>query len=512
VSIQFQHRRDANSVIETVTPAAGELGFDTTKKEALIGDAATLGGVRLAKKNSREIVAPPQITANQNDYDPVVSTVHIVKHARQLNLTTDASRNLTGIVPLGVVDTLDGRELTLYNNGSFNLVVQHQHASSAAANRFDLGGADMTLQPTQSLSLVYDLTATRWKALANTVGTTPADASIIARKLAGSAFAAGVGMVNGTLVESHAGNAVTFALKTLAGTDPSATDPVLFCFRDATAANGGYFFRTVTSALSFTFSSGSSAGMVNATAGRIWIGALDNAGTVELFAVNCRSGANIYPLGQFPLVTTTAEGGAGAATSAQVPYSTTARTAKAYVVVGYASYETGLATAGTWNASPTRLQLFGPGVPLPGQAVQSASTQFTAQASGTTVLPADDTIPQSTEGDQYMTQAITPTSSANVLEVEALANMVANSSTLVAIALFQDAAAGAVSVGWILAPTSAFQLLLSHKLLAGTTASTTLKARIGPGAANTLYFNGSASGRFFGGVMGSRLGVKEVMA
>lgn len=39
-----------------MTSAAGEVGFDTTKKEALIGDAVTAGGGRLAKKNVREIL------------------------------------------------------------------------------------------------------------------------------------------------------------------------------------------------------------------------------------------------------------------------------------------------------------------------------------------------------------------------------------------------------------------------------------------------------------------------
>ena len=38
-------------------------------------------------------------------------------------------------------------------------------------------------------------------------------------------------IVNGTITESNATTAVTFAIKTLAGNDPSASDPVLFAFR-----------------------------------------------------------------------------------------------------------------------------------------------------------------------------------------------------------------------------------------------------------------------------------------
>lgn len=50
--------------------------------------------------------------------------------------------------------------------------------------------------------------------------------------------APGLGMVNGTLVTAVAGNALTIAIKTLAGNDPSAGDPVFVAFRNANAAAG----------------------------------------------------------------------------------------------------------------------------------------------------------------------------------------------------------------------------------------------------------------------------------
>jgi hypothetical protein len=54
--------------------------------------------------------------------------------------------------------------------------------------------------------------------------------------LANAAVAFGVGMLNGKLVASVASNALTIAVKTLAGNDPSASDPVFFVFRDATSS------------------------------------------------------------------------------------------------------------------------------------------------------------------------------------------------------------------------------------------------------------------------------------
>ena len=98
-------------------------------------------------------------------------------------------------------------------------------------------------------------------------------------------------------------------------------------------------------------SSGSTLGTVNAVASRIVVLALNNAGTIELAAVNI-SGGN--QLDETNLITTTAEGGAGAADSANVVYSTTARTSLAYRVIGY--IESTQATAGTWATTPSTIQ------------------------------------------------------------------------------------------------------------------------------------------------------------
>jgi hypothetical protein len=56
-------------------------------------------------------------------------------------LINDAARNITGMVPLTVTDTTDGRTIQIYNNGSFNITLKDQSGSSTAANRFDLNSA-----------------------------------------------------------------------------------------------------------------------------------------------------------------------------------------------------------------------------------------------------------------------------------------------------------------------------------------------------------------------------------
>jgi hypothetical protein len=102
---------------------------------------------------------------------------------------------------------------------------------------------------------------------------------------------------------------------------------------------------------------------VSATQSRIVVLALDNAGTIELAVVNISGGTN---LDETTLISTTAEGGAGAADSATVVYSTTARTSLPFRVVGYV--ESTQATAGTWATAPSTIQGYG------GQALAAMSS------------------------------------------------------------------------------------------------------------------------------------------
>jgi hypothetical protein len=182
-------------------------------------------------------------------------------------------------------------------------------------------------------------------------------------------YGAAPGMLNGTIVESHASNAVTFAVKTLAGADPSSGDPVTFVFPTTT---GGYVVRTVTAALSITVSSGATLGVANGTIFTLHICAFDDAGTVRLGVqqtTNWQSGGSTGggPLGPTtPFIKSSlAEGGAGAADSGGVWYTGAAVTNKTFIVVGFAEYQSGLATAGTWVVSPNVLGLWHPGMPLP---------------------------------------------------------------------------------------------------------------------------------------------------
>jgi hypothetical protein len=144
--------------------------------------------------------------------------------------------------------------------------------------------------------------------------------------------------------------------------------------------------------------------------------------------------------------------------------------------------------------------------------VQIVSTNYSAVATGTTIIPTDDTIPQITEGDQYMTQAITPKSATNRLLIEATV-LVSNSSAAadLTVALFQDATANALAASQQTFPTSTYiqNISLRHDMVAGTTSSTTLRIRCGGSAAGTTTFNGQAGVRRFGGITVSNIKITE---
>lgn len=134
-----------------------------------------------------------------------------------------------------------------------------------------------------------------------------------------------------------------------------------------------------------------------------------------------------------------------------------------------------------------------------------------AVATGTTILPIDDTIPQKTEGDQFMSVSITPSNASSTLEIDVsclLSSTVTNANLIVA--LFQDALPDALAVSDTLQPiaTTMTTVPLKFYMTAGTTSPITFKVRAGM-ASGTITFNGGSGSRFFGGKIASFISVKE---
>ena len=148
-----------------------------------------------------------------------------------------------------------------------------------------------------------------------------------------------------------------------------------------------------------------------------------------------------------------------------------------------------------------------------GKIVQVVNVIDSAVATGTTILPSDDTIPQNTEGIEVMTLAITPTSATNKLLIEVFVNMGVNiGGERRGVALFQDSTAGALgaSADYESGGNEPIPLSMNHYMTSGTVSETTFKVRIGISAAATVTFNGHSSGRINGGVMSSSITITEI--
>lgn len=353
-------------------------------------------------------------------------------------------------------------------------------------------------------------TKTAWT-ISQTANPVPLDDSVKASSLADSAL--GFSMINGTLTASVGSSALTVAIKTKAGADPSSTDPVLVLFRNATLGTGDYTVLSLTAATSVVVSSGSTLGTVSGQANRIYVAGVNDGGTFRLGVYNPWDNTNniLFGLQEDALYSSTAEGGAGAADSAQVLYTGTAVSSKPIRILGYV--ESTQATAGTWATTPSKVQMMAPGVKKTGDIVQSKITPSSAVSTGTTTTPFDDSIPQITEGNEFMTIAVTPNNAANLLKIKAFANCATNTAGVaLTSALHQDSTANALKATTSPSATADIPqaIAIEHHMVAGTTSSTTFRNRVGRSNAGTVTFNGSAGARIYGGVMSSFMSVEEV--
>ena len=279
------------------------------------------------------VITPSTLAANTNNYEPTGGS-----GATTWRIQASSAINITGIAGGAA-----GRKVRLINIGTTRITLKTADTGSTAANRFTTGDyfgtgsgtdSDVLLDPDYTVTLHYDNVSTRWR-IESIVAILP---------LGNQQFCE-----NAAFALSVAANALTIALKTAAGNDPSPDSPVVVAFRSTTAVTGTFTKRMVTAALSVVVSAGSTLGFGNSETNLIHIGFIDNAGTIEL-AVS-QDGA-IWT--EDRVISTTAEGGIGAADSRTVVYSTSARSSVACRLAAVATIQTG-ATAGNWSNAPSRL-------------------------------------------------------------------------------------------------------------------------------------------------------------
>ena len=146
-----------------------------------------------------------------------------------------------------------------------------------------------------------------------------------------------------------------------------------------------------------------------------------------------------------------------------------------------------------------------------GTVLQVVNYQTGAVATGATAIPFDDTIPQITEGVEFMTLAITPKSAASLLIVEVVCMGSPSLIDWVTVALFQDAIASSLAAVYnYIGTNQAAPLGFAYSATSGSTSARTFRVR-GGGTTTTFTFNGASSARRMGGVSSSSITITEVV-
>lgn len=152
-----------------------------------------------------------------------------------------------------------------------------------------------------------------------------------------------------------------------------------------------------------------------------------------------------------------------------------------------------------------------------GIVIQVEQTQTGAVATGSGTIPLDDSIPQISEGTEFLTVTLTPTDAANLLKVDVSIVLACNTAFRnVTVAAFKSGSTDAIGcatspvpgdeAGWIRNVT------FSCFVTAGVTTPVTISVRAGCETSGTITVNGTTGTRFMGGAFASTLCVTEVAA
>jgi len=318
------------------------------------------------------------------------------------------------------------------------------------------------------------------------------------------------GFRNGSISAAVVSGGVEIKYLTQDGNTPSTVSTVTMTRRNQTITTGTTHNVNQTGSVSTTIPSGASLGCGVSEAVRVHVGAVRNAGSAQelcAWTAAVSSSPSVKSFSPSELVTTSSW--SATADLAQTVYSTTTRTSQPLVYLGYLEL-TSTSSPGVWS-SVDKIVNWEPDVLLPGAVVQVQETITGEVASGTTQIPADDTIPQITEGDQYLTQAITPKSVMNKLEIEIATQLSHVSTAGMRTCLFRDATADALSSSSGDTEASGEgNCYINHTLTAGSTAATTFRVRAGANVAGTTTLNGVSGARVFGGTLNSFIKILEI--
>ena len=221
--------------------------------------------------------------------------------------------------------------------------------------------------------------------------------------------------LNLQLAAAVSGNNLTVSVLGVNGSNPSSNNPVLVNFRSQTLNNGsnGIVYGQITSALSFLVTSGNTMGCTNGVLCRLWVTLIcrtessGNCSDIRLGLSNQSITTQVFPLAEDVLQSTGA-GTQGGGSAGMIQTSIASLSGVAIRIAGYIEVTWHSGTG--WDTTPSKVQIFGPGVHKPGDVVQGPiflnSSAVVTCANGTYT-------------NTNISQSITPTSPVNGVLVNA---------------------------------------------------------------------------------------------
>ncbi len=326
-----------------------------------------------------------------------------------------------------------------------------------------------------------------------------------------------IGSSNCGLLVSQSSNTMTFFLMTAALATPSSTAPVVVSFPNTPITSGGASSIILTSAISTIISSGARAGMIANQTGRLYVGVLNNAGTPELCWWNplethiSTPTYTLFGFSESELQSTTAEGAIGGADTAGILFSTTARSNLPFKALGYVDVQMG-ASVGQWSNTPTAVRVLGAGMKRTGDVIQRISTITGTLVTGTTVIPADTTLPQQGEGNRWLSATITSSNPANLWHIQSRAIMASSALSRLSMGVFRFGVADAMGVSnsGVSVSDDATPLDLEFYSTITSASAVGFQMRGGDSAAATVTLNGTGGAAAYIGGLKSYLVIEEV--
>jgi hypothetical protein len=145
-----------------------------------------------------------------------------------------------------------------------------------------------------------------------------------------------------------------------------------------------------------------------------------------------------------------------------------------------------------------------------GSVVQRVVATYATRTAITAIIPADDTVPQSTEGLQILTLDITPTKVGNILVAKFTGWGSLSAPAYASCAIFDGATCIRASASAVANAGYPIRIADSVDIAVAALTTKTISVRVGPDSAVNLFMNGTGSTRLFGGLAAATLEIIEI--